>query len=200
MKPWPFAAALVLLLSASGSGMQEAGRITRIEFRPATAQEGGGVLITLVGSGSCTYTMDFGDGTSERRTAMLPDRLQHTYGADGEYLVVATPDAPCEGVARAKLDVRAIERGIWGLAAEPGTAAPDGTDVTITINGRGDCAVSLDFGDGMTEKVEGTLPAQRTHRYAKTGKYELRAVAAAPCRGEAALTLEISRTAAGQSR
>lgn len=172
---------------------QEAGRITRIEFTPATVQQGGGVFITLVGTGSCSYTLDFGDNQSEKRTAAtLPDRVKHTYAADGEYLVVATPEAPCEGVARAKLDVRAIERGIWGLSAEPGQAVPDGIDVTITLNGKGDCIVTLDYGDGETAKVEGTLPTTRTHRYAKTGTYELKAVAAAPCRGEANLKLDIS--------
>lgn len=187
-------ACTILALAMGSVTAQEAGRITRIEFRPATTQEGGGVFITLVGTGSCSYTLDFGDSQTERRTAaMLPDRVKHTYAADGEYMVVATPESPCEGVARAKLDVRAIERGIWGLSAEPGLAATDGTDVTITINGRGECVVTLDYGDGASAKVEGALPTTRTHRYAKTGSYELRAVAAAPCRGEANLKLEISR-------
>ena len=185
-------ALLTLAAVLIGAG-QPAGRITRIEFRPATADEGGGVFITLVGSGRCTYGLDYGDGTSERRTADLPDRVRHAYTTDGEYLVVATPEAPCEGVARAKLDVRAINRGVWGLSAEPGPITPDGIDVTLTINGRGQCVVSLDFGDGAAERVEGELPARRVHRYLKAGTYELRAVALEPCRGEAALKLEVSR-------
>src|SRR5687768_11639783 len=118
--------ALVLVLgfaAAAVAAQKETSRITRIEFQPATAQEGGGVFITLVGSGPCTYALDYGDGNTERRTADLPDRVRHTYPADGEYLVVATPEAPCEGVARAKLDVRAINRGVWGLSAEPGPDA-----------------------------------------------------------------------------
>ena len=195
MKRITLMAILALLVAGSRSiEAQEAGRITRIEFRPATSAEGGGVFITLVGSGSCSYTIDFGDGQSEKRTSVvLPDRMRHTYAEDREYLVVATPEKPCEGVARAKLDVRAITRGIWGLAAEPGAALPDAIQITITIDGRGDCAGSLDFGDGTTDKAEGTLPMRRTHNYAKAGTYELRAVAAAPCRGEAALRVEVSR-------
>ena len=185
---------LAMLVSGSSAAAQEAGRITRIEFRPATVAEGGGVFITLVGSGSCSYTIDFGDGRSETRTSViLPDRLRHSYSEDREYLVVATPEKPCEGVARAKLDVRAISRGIWGLAAGPGTALPHGIHVTITIDGKGECAVTLTYGDGTTDKVDGTLPLRRAHTYTKAGTYELRAVAAAPCRGEAALKLEISR-------
>ena len=185
---------LAVGLSASADAwQQQAGRITRIEFRPATAQEGGGVFVTLVGSGNCTYALDYGDGQSERRTADLPDRVRHVYPADGEYLVVATPEAPCEGVARAKLDVRAINRGVWGLSAEPGVATPDGIEVTFTIAGTGECVVSLELGDGAVERVQGALPARRAHVYAKGGTYEVRAVANDPCRGEAALKLEVSR-------
>ena len=187
---------IALVLSSSGDAWQQSqqpGRITRIEFRPATAQEGGGVFITLAGTGSCTYTLDFGDGESERRTAELPDRVRHTYPSDGEYVVVATPEPPCEGVARAKLDVRAINRGVWGLSAEPGVATPEGIEVTFTINGTGECVVSTDYGDGGVDRVEGPLPARRVHRYLKGGTYEVRAVANEPCRGEAALKLEVSR-------
>ena len=191
--------ALVLALASATAAAplvsgQEAGRITRIEFRPATSDEGGGVIITLVGAGSCSYTIDYGDGQSEKRpTAMLPDRLRHSYPEDGEYVVVATPDPPCEGVARARLDVRAINQGVWSLAAEPGVATENGTDVAITINGRGQCAVTLEFGDGASERVEGELPLRRMHRYPRTGTFNLRAVAASPCRGEASLKLDISR-------
>jgi len=195
MKRVTFAAMLAMLtVGSSWAEAQVAGRITRIEFRPATRAEGGGVFITLVGSGSCSYMIDFGDGQSEKRTsAVLPDRMRHTYGEDREYLVVATPESRCEGVARAKLDVRAISRGIWGLAAEAGAPLPEEIQVTITIDGRGDCAVALDYGDGTTDKVEGTLPLRRTHKYAKPGSYQLRAVAADPCRGEATLKVEVSR-------
>ena len=186
---------VVLLLGMAvslGAQQQRAGRITRIEFQPATAEEGGGVFISLVGSGSCTYTLDYGDGNSESRTAELPDRVKHTYPGDGEYLVVATPQAPCEGVARAKLDVRAIRQGVWGLSVEAG---PDkeNAEMLITINGRGECTVTLDYGDGASDKVSATLPATRSHKYGKAGIYDLKATAEPPCRGEAGLKVEISR-------
>jgi plastocyanin len=185
--------ALVFAVAASGAaGQKQPGKITRIEFQPATTEEGGGVFISLVGSGSCSYVLDYGDGQNERRTAELPDRVRHNYPADGEYLVVATPEAPCEGVARAKLDVRAINRGVWGLSAEPG---PDTTnaEMLITITGRGECAVTMDYGDGGVDKLTLTLPATHSHTYGKAGTYELKAVAEPPCRGEAALKVEIKR-------
>lgn len=168
------------------------GRITRIEFRPATVEEGGGVFISLLGSGSCTYLLDYGDGKSERRTAELPDRVRHTYPGDGEYLVVATPEAPCEGVARAKLDVKAINQGVWGLRAEPGPDT-ENAELLVTIDGRGECAVTMDYGDGTIEKVSGPLPLTQSHKYGKGGAYELKAVAEPPCRGEANLKVEIQK-------
>ena len=93
MKRVTFAAMLAMLaVGSSWAEAQEAGRITRIEFRPATRAEGGGVFITLVGSGSCSYMIDFGDGQSEKRTSVvLPDRMRHTYGEDREYLVASWP-------------------------------------------------------------------------------------------------------------
>lgn len=185
---------LTLLLASgwAGATAQEPARITRIEFRPATQAEGTGIVISLLGSGRCTYSIDYGDGKSEPRTAQLPDRVQHAYAGDGEYVVVATPEAPCEGVARATISLRSIERGIWSLSAEPGPTA-GALEIMVTIHGRGACNVALDFGDGTTEKVEGELPANRTHKYATSGTYELRATTPEPCRGEAQLRVEITR-------
>ncbi len=186
---------LAILLAPIGSGAavaQDPARITRIEFRPATPAEGAGIVISLLGSGRCTYSIDYGDGKSEPRTAQLPDRVQHAYAGDGEYVVVATPEAPCEGVARATISLRSIERGVWSLSAEPGPT-PGALEMMVTIHGQGSCNVALDFGDGTTEKVEGELPATRTHKYATAGTYELRATTAEPCRGEAQLKVEITR-------
>ena len=186
------ALAVLAMLAVPAAGQEQRGKITRIEFQPAAVEEGGGVFISLIGSGPCTYTLDYGDGTTERRTADLPDRVRHNYAGDGEYMVVATPDAPCEGVARAKLDVRAINRGLWGMSAEAGPDAPN-AELLVTLRGRGECAVTIDFGDGTIDKLTLTLPATRSHKYGKAGVYELRAVAEPPCRGEAALTAEIKR-------
>jgi hypothetical protein len=167
-------------------------RITRIEFSPAPESDGGGVNISLLGSGECTYTIDYGDGKTERRTATLPDRMRHSYAADNEYLVIATPEAPCEGIARARIDIRAIARGIWRLSIEPGPAT-DALEIIATVEGRGSCAVALDFGDGNHQKLEGTLPLKTTHTYQKAGSYELRATAADPCRGDIRLSVDVRR-------
>jgi hypothetical protein len=184
--------ALILACSLAlpaAAAAQERARITRIEFRPATVEEGGGILISLLGKGTCTYTIDFGDGQRERRTADLPDSLRHQYAPDGAYDVVATPEPPCEGVARARIDVRGIDRGIWGVRAELASATEPG--VIVTVEGKGACAVVVDFGDGQSEKHELTLPAKVDHAYAKGGTYEIHARALDPCRGEARVRIEI---------
>ncbi len=182
---------LAVTLLFSAGAQEKPARITRIEFRPATQEEGPGVIITLLGSGRCTYTIDFGDGKSEQRAAELPDRVQHAY-PDGEFTVVATPQAPCEGVARAKIDIRAINRGIWSLSGEPGPAT-DALELLVTVHGRGDCSVTLDYGDGRNDKFDATLPTTRSHKYANPGTYELRATTIEPCRGEAQMRAEIKR-------
>jgi hypothetical protein len=167
-------------------------RITRIEFTPAPLEQGAGIIVAILGSGHCTYDLDFGDGESARRTADLPDRLRHVYAADAEYTVVATPEAPCEGVARARIDVRAITRGIWRILVEPGPAT-DAPEVIVTIDGRGSCTVNVDFGDKKTQKIEGTLPARVNHTYPSAGTYDIHAWADDPCRGDTTIKVDVRR-------
>ena len=182
----------LVVVAASMLGVaaaQERPRITKIEFRPATVEEGNGIIISLAGSGKCTYTIDFGDGQTERRTAVLPDQVRHLYAAGKAYDVVATPEAPCEGVARARIDVQGIDRGIWSVQAELSSAtAPE---VMVTVDGRGACTVLVDFGDGQSEKHDVTLPAKVPHKYLKAGSYEIHARTQEPCRGEGRVRLEI---------
>lgn len=181
-----------VLLTSTTLGAAQAPRITGMEFRPVPEDEGGGVIISLLGSGQCAYTIDYGDGKTERRTATLPDQMRHVYEGDNAYAIVATPDAPCEGTARARLDIRAIRRGIWKVTVAPGPST-ELPEIIATIEGRGDCAVMLDFGDGKQQKLEGTLPLKATHPYEKQGAYELRAAAEAPCRGEVRLQIDVRR-------
>jgi hypothetical protein len=181
-------AMVVAWLIPAGAAAQP--RITRIEFTPATVEEGGGVWVALLGTGTCTYSIDFGDGQKEKRTKDLPDRMRHVFEGQDAYEVVARGEAPCEGVARAKLDVRPITQGIWAIKAEP-SAATDMPGVTITVEGKGTCTVLIDFGDGKDQKVEGALPARVTHTYASTGSYDLVARTEAPCRGEARARVDV---------
>jgi hypothetical protein len=181
-----------LLLASALLGAAQAPRITRIEFRPVPEEDGGGVFISLLGSGECTYSIDYGDGNTERRTAELPDQVRHAYEADNEYAVVATAESPCEGTARARLDVRTVRRGIWKVTVAPGPST-ERPEIIATIEGRGDCAVAIDFGDGSQQRLEGTLPLKVSHPYEKEGAYELRVAAEAPCRGDVRLQIDVRR-------
>jgi hypothetical protein len=182
--------ATLLAFAAATAAAGQAAQITRIEFAPATLEEGGGVWIALVGKGRCTYGIDFGDGETARREAELPDRVRHVYTDDKAYDVVATAEAPCEGVARARLDVRSIKEGIWSVSVEP-AGTKDMPEIIVNIEGKGTCTVLLDFGDGKSEKYEGALPAKVRHTYASTGRYDLYVRAEAPCRGEARLQVDV---------
>ncbi len=184
--------AFLLVPALAAGAVQERPRITRIDFRPATVEEGGGILIAIDGSGRCSYTIDFGDGQREQRTADLPDQLRHEFASGKAYDVVATPEAPCEGVARARIDVRAIERGIWRVSAELASATEPA--VVVTIDGQGACSVVVDFGDGRSEKHDLKLPAKVTHTYPKVGTYEIHAGTQEPCRGEGRVRIEIKQS------
>jgi hypothetical protein len=174
---------IVGLLAVMTATLAAQSKITRIEFSPVPEPDGGGIEVTLVGAGECSYTLDYGDGKTERRTATLPASSRHNYAPDREYTVVATPEAPCEGIARARLDIRAISQGISKVTVEPGPSA-SAAEIVATIEGRGTCVVTVDFGDGTSEKVDGALPAKLTHAYPKPGSYELRASTVPPCRGD----------------
>lgn len=186
------ALALAACVALSPLSASAPAQITRIEFRPAPPEQGAGVIISLLGSGQCSYTIDFGDGEKEQRTADLPDRMRHVYAPDKVYDVVATPEPPCEGTARARIDIKAIERGIWNITVQPGPSTKE-PEVIVTIEGRGSCTVTVDFGDGKEQKIEGTLPATVNHTFPRTGTYEIHAWADAPCRGDTRVTVEVTR-------
>jgi hypothetical protein len=161
-------------------------RITKIEFRPATVEEEA-IVISLAGTGctprSTSVTGKANGGRPNCRTACV------TYEAGKAFDVVATADAPCEGVARARIDVRGIDRGIWRVLAE--LASATAPEIVVTVDGRGACTVLLDFGDGQSEKHELMLPAKVPHKYAKNGAYEIHARTQDPCRGEGRVRIEI---------
>ncbi len=83
-----------------------AARITRVTARPAPAAARQPVRLTIDGFGTCTFTIDYGDGNSESRSMSLPGALRHVYSAPDFYTVVVTPDEPCLGWGRVSIDVR----------------------------------------------------------------------------------------------
>jgi hypothetical protein len=78
----------------------QAPRITRVVVSPTPAAAGEPVAITIEGSGTCAFTIDYGDGNWDSRSVALPDAVRHVYGRGGFYTVLAIGDAPCAGSGR----------------------------------------------------------------------------------------------------
>jgi PKD repeat protein len=81
-------------------------RVFDVAIEPSITRTGQPVTITIQGSGTCNYAIDFGDGNNDSRNAPLPDRLQHNYPAPDEYIVNVTAIPPCTGSGRRRLEVR----------------------------------------------------------------------------------------------
>lgn len=169
-------------------------RIVRLLVSPAPADAGQPVSIAVEGTGACAYTMDYGDGNSEPHSGELPQRLRHTYNAPGTYMLLATPDPPCTGTGRVRLVVRgsSAEAGVSGIEVTPNPVAAN-RPVNILIEGAGNCRVAIDFGDGNTQTVSGTLPRAISHVYAAPRRYSIAAQAEAPCTGRTRTEVEVRR-------
>lgn len=81
-------------------------RLFDVAIEPPITRAGQPVTITVKGTGTCNYAIDFGDGNNDSRNTPLPDRMSHNYPAPGEYIVTATAIPPCTGSGQRPLDVR----------------------------------------------------------------------------------------------
>lgn len=97
------------ILPVVASGPQPA-RIGRVLVSPSPVDAGQPVDITVEGTGTCGYTVAFGDGNDETRSAALPDRIRHVYPAPGVYVVTVRASAPCAGGGRARVESRQRRR------------------------------------------------------------------------------------------
>jgi len=80
--------------------------IVEVSIDPPSTAANQPVTITINGTGSCSYAIDFGDGNNDSKTGELPERIRHNYPAAGEYVVTANAVAPCTGSARRMVRVR----------------------------------------------------------------------------------------------
>jgi len=79
--------------------------IRGIDISPFPAIVRQGVTFKVLGSGTCSYRVDFGDGNNEERSKPLPDSVAHVYSAADTYTVTVTAVAPCSGSTRRPLTV-----------------------------------------------------------------------------------------------
>jgi plastocyanin len=187
---------------ARGMGNCDGGTTVKLKVDPAPGQPdrpqlssftvsipgtvGSSIGLTAHGRGNCRMTVDFGDGKSQELTVPLPHTVRHVYAKPGTYNVVANATAPCEGRHSVKMDVGEDEprARLLGMKISPNPAATQAR-VGFTIDGRGTCPITVDFGDGSDQQIKTLLPAQISHTYARAGRYEIFAWSEAPCRGEA---------------
>ena len=166
------------------------------------APVGSPIGVTAFGTGRCRLTVDFGDGQIEEFTVPLPHTVRHVYTAPGTYEVVARANEPCEGRHSVKLGVQGQAAGsaaapssrLLGMKIAPNPAAPRNR-IAITLDGRGRCSLTVDFGDGSDQALETSLPVRITHTFARPGVYEIYAWVEEPCTGEATGSIRVRRPA-----
>jgi hypothetical protein len=168
-------------------------RINRIDVSQVRGEGAGLRAIRVSGTGQCAYTIDFGDGNSEGRNAVLPDVVRHNYPAEGQYTITTTPAAPCTGAARSTVVVGDGPGGRVGrIEIERRTARP-GQGIAMIVNGAGTCRLKVDLGDGRSREVTAALPHRFTHRYPEPGDYEVFVWTEAPCSGDASAMVRVRR-------
>ena len=140
--------------------------------------------ITVLGSGRCSYVLDFGDGNTEARDATLPELVHHHYPAAGRYTVVATARTPCSGAQRSAFSTAGEPpRGEISRVDVRPQLARAGDRISVNVAGSGTCRFVVDFGDGESRTLTERLPHRLVYRYAQAGNYEIVIRTEAPCTG-----------------
>ncbi len=95
-----------VLRSTNVIGAGPGGQVSRVDIQPRTARPGQVITVAIGGSGTCRFTVDFGDRQSREMTEVLPHRLSHRYAAGGDYEIVVRSEPPCTGDANTAVRVR----------------------------------------------------------------------------------------------
>lgn len=161
--------------------------IKAVEITPAPARVQEPVAIIVRGWGTCSYEVQYGDGTSERVDARLPEDSHHTYGKPGRFVVIVRPDAPCAGKFTEVLQVEDAPSQPPGhvthLLVSP-TPTAVGQPARIAVHGSGTCAYDIYYGDGTADEAEGALPRSTQHVYSREGRYVAVVKPQPPCTGK----------------
>ena len=81
-------------------------RLTGLQIRPSPGAAREPISFIVEGVGTCSYTIDFGDGNNEERVKPLTDRVTHVYPAPGDYRIDVQAGGSCTGYARRMLTIR----------------------------------------------------------------------------------------------
>ncbi len=170
-----------------------AGQITDVEMTPVPGRIGQAIAFKVIGTGTCSYEVHYGDGNAQEVTGQLPQQLRHTYGRADTYTVIVKPAPPCTGKFTQQLpvvDAPAQVPRIVRILVSP-TPADAGQPVSMSLEGTGACAYTVDFGDGNSEPRSGNLPDTFRHVYSVPDVYTVLVTATAPCTGSARSRFEV---------
>jgi hypothetical protein len=182
------------------------GTITGVTLSPATAQAGATVTATVTGTaGPCgAVHINWGDDSEATTyaTETLPVQKTHVYRTAGTFELRAQGMGNCLGEAKARIVITApppppaapppppAAPRLTGIAlSEP--RVPPRAAVSITLEGTGACSLTLDYGDGNSQEIRGTLPTTVKHVYAVAGRYSITATPAPPCAERRVAILEV---------
>lgn len=171
-------------------------QITAVEISPVPGKVREPVMIAVSGTGTCAFRIEYGDGNTQEFNGRLPQQVQHSYAAAQTYTVIVRPTPPCSGRFTEQLqvvDTIVSAARVSRILLSP-TAANVGQQVSITVEGTGNCAYTIDYGDGNTEARVRDLPDRLQHVYPAGGTYTVAAVSERPCTGLARSTLEVRST------
>jgi hypothetical protein len=166
--------------------------ITAVDMTPSPAVVRRPVDFAVKGRGTCSVSVDFGDGNSQEVTGALPQTVKHTYAVTDTYVVIVRPAPPCTGKFTQKLTVAAapVQPGLTGINVSPSRATA-GQPIAIDVIGSGTCGYRIDYGDGNAETRSRPLPDRVRHNYPAPDTYTIAVNADAPCTGSARTTLVI---------
>lgn len=153
------------------------------------------VTMSLRGEGTCTIDVAFGDGNTQQVSVQLPSSLTHVYAESRGYNVTASALSPCEGgrhTARLEVTPGRARGSLARVVVSPNPVRAQ-SRVNLAIEGTGTCPVTVDFGDGTDQSMEGTLPLRVFHTYARPGRYEVFTWSNAPCAGDATAVVQVRR-------
>jgi PKD repeat protein len=165
---------------------------------PTPGITGQPIAIAVHGSGTCPFDISYGDGNTQDVNGSLPQETRHVYQQAGRYAIVVRAHPPCAGKFTEAVQVGSTAQAparprIAKVSAAP-TPATRREPVTLTVDGTGTCAFTIDYGDGNSDSRTMSLPGSLRHVYSAPGLYT---VVVAPadslCAGGGRLDFEVRR-------
>ncbi len=192
------------LFVAVGIAEARQGTIKGLTLSPTQGGLGTTVSATTTGSSPCgAVHINWGDGAAiTYATDTLPVTQTHIYQTGGAFTVRAQGMGNCVGEATAQVTIKGPPAAppaptLSAVELTPAFAPPR-TPVAIALQGSGSCRLTLDFGDGNRQDLNGALPLTVRHTYALPGAYTIVATPAAPCAERRTATLEVGRRQASR--